>query len=107
MVKYYAIARGRVRGIYTEWFGPYGAAQQVVGFPNSRYKAFSTIEEAQAFIDSESDCKFEVRSPRSDIGASKSARSAMQRSPAQRMLSFGYWIVSIAGFIAVCYSLMD
>ena len=33
--KYYAVNRGRVRGIYTEWFGDRGAEKQVRGYPGA------------------------------------------------------------------------
>jgi len=44
--KYYAIIRGKVPGIYTEWFGPHGAEVQVKGFIGAVYKSFPTEREA-------------------------------------------------------------
>ncbi len=48
--KFYAVVRGRIPGIYTEWFGPTGAQAQVIGFEKARYKGFATRAEAEAFM---------------------------------------------------------
>jgi ribonuclease HI len=48
--KFYAVARGRRPGIYTQWFGPDGAQVQVIDFQNARYKGFATRSEAEAFL---------------------------------------------------------
>lgn len=48
--KFYAVAAGRVPGIYTEWFGENGAHAQVTGFAGARYKGFFLREEAEAFL---------------------------------------------------------
>ena len=48
--KYYAVAAGKVPGIYTEWFGDRGAEKQVRGFPGAVYKGFPTRAEAEAFM---------------------------------------------------------
>lgn len=45
--KYYAIARGRVPGIYDNW--PQAHAQ-VSGFPGARYKGFASRGEAEAWL---------------------------------------------------------
>ncbi|MCP4215395.1 MAG: ribonuclease HI [bacterium] len=49
--KYYAIARGRVPGIYTQWFGEGGAEAQVRGTTNALFKGFPTKEEAEAWME--------------------------------------------------------
>ncbi len=48
--KYYVVKIGRLPGIYNSWDGKNGARQYVDGYPNSRYKRFSTMEEAQAWM---------------------------------------------------------
>ena len=48
--KYYAVKRGKVPGIYTEWFGADGAKAQVDGFTGARYKGFATLIEAEEFM---------------------------------------------------------
>jgi ribonuclease HI len=48
--KFYAVARGRKPGIYTQWFGETGAQVQVSGFPGAVYKGFPTRAEAEAFL---------------------------------------------------------
>ncbi|MEE4609165.1 MAG: ribonuclease HI [Desulfobacteraceae bacterium] len=50
--KYYAVARGRRPGIYTQWFGTDGAQAQVLGFQNARYKGFASRDEAERFLKS-------------------------------------------------------
>lgn len=45
--KFYAIARGRVPGIYDNW--PLAHAQ-VMGFPDARYKGFASRGEAEAWL---------------------------------------------------------
>jgi len=49
--KYYAVAVGKVRGIFGEWFGPQGAEQQVRGYPGAVYKGFETLAEARDFLE--------------------------------------------------------
>lgn len=44
--KYYAVRNGRVPGIYTSW---QKAKQQVNGYPDARFKSFSTRAEAEEF----------------------------------------------------------
>ena len=48
--KYYAVETGRVRGIYTEWYGDRGAEKQVRGYPGAMYKGFATLAAAEAFL---------------------------------------------------------
>jgi ribonuclease HI len=48
--KYYAVAKGKKPGIYTEWYGDKGAEIQVKGFAGARFKGFPTLKEAEAFI---------------------------------------------------------
>lgn len=48
--KFYAVARGRRTGIFTDWPT---AARQVQGFPGARYKSFHNRAEAEAFIKGE------------------------------------------------------
>ena len=45
--KFYAVARGRRPGVYTDWPT---AKSQVHGFDGARYKGFATREEAEAFV---------------------------------------------------------
>jgi len=47
--KFYAVAVGRQPGIYSTWDE---CQSQVKGHSNSRFKSFSTVEEAESFIDS-------------------------------------------------------
>lgn len=49
--KFYAVARGRNPGIYTQWFGETGAEAQVKGFVGARFKGFATIDEARQWLD--------------------------------------------------------
>ncbi len=46
-MKFYAVRTGRQHGVYTTWPA---CEAQVKGFPGAIYKAFSTKEQAQAFV---------------------------------------------------------
>ena len=48
--KYYVILRGHKPGLYREWFGKGGAAEQVQGFPDAAHRGFYTLEEAAAWL---------------------------------------------------------
>lgn len=48
--KYYAVAMGRNPGIYTAWFGPNGAEEQVRGYTGARYKGFTSMPEAEKWL---------------------------------------------------------
>lgn len=47
MSKYYAIKKGKIPGIYTDWET---AKQQILGVSNASYKSFKTKQEAENFI---------------------------------------------------------
>ena len=49
--KHYAVARGKKPGIYTAWFGPAGAEEQVRGFAGALYKRFTSLTEAQRWLE--------------------------------------------------------
>jgi uracil-DNA glycosylase len=49
--KYYAVVRGHVPGIYTDWDT---ASQNITKFPGSVHKSFNTREEAEEYMKSES-----------------------------------------------------
>lgn len=44
--QFYVVLKGKDPGIYTEWFGEGGAAEQVQGFPDAMYRGFHSQEEA-------------------------------------------------------------
>ncbi|MGO9147896.1 MAG: ribonuclease HI [Desulfomonilia bacterium] len=48
--RFYAVVRGRTPGIYTLWFGPGGAEEQIRGFTGALYRGFTTMPEAQDFM---------------------------------------------------------
>jgi ribonuclease HI len=50
--KYYAVLRGCRRGIYSAWYGPGGAEEQVRGFAGAVYKGFATLDEAEQWLGS-------------------------------------------------------
>jgi ribonuclease HI len=49
--RYYVVVRGRKPGLYTEWFGDDGAADQVDGFPEAIYRGFHTLEDATYWLE--------------------------------------------------------
>ncbi|MEW6620607.1 MAG: ribonuclease HI [bacterium] len=48
--QYYVVIQGHKPGIYDKWYGPGGAAEQVVGFPEALYKGFYTQEEIHKWL---------------------------------------------------------
>lgn len=48
--KFYAIARGRVPGIYDKWYGEDGAEAQVKGFPKARFRGFPSHRDAKKWL---------------------------------------------------------
>ena len=46
----YLVIKGRQPGLYTQWFGPGAAAEQVKDFPNAVYKGFYTREAAVQWL---------------------------------------------------------
>jgi ribonuclease HI len=54
-IKFYAVVKGRKPGIYTEWFGAYGAEAQVRGFAGAVYKSFSSRSDAEAWFNTPAD----------------------------------------------------
>ena len=47
MSKFYAVRRGRKRGVYTSWAR---AQEQVAGWPGADFKKFRTRAEAEAYV---------------------------------------------------------
>lgn len=73
--KFYAVAVGRARGIYTNWFGPGGAEEQVRGYPGAVFKGFFTRGEAEAFITAGS------KRARKSVAGKKSAGKTSAKTP--------------------------
>ena len=48
--QYYAVVKGRKPGIYRTWFGAGGAAEQVQGIDDARYRGFYTEEEMALWL---------------------------------------------------------
>jgi len=46
----YLVVKGRQPGVYTEWFGPGGAAEQVKDLPGAIYKGFYSTEAAAQWL---------------------------------------------------------
>jgi ribonuclease HI len=49
--RFYTVLKGRVPGIYTRWFGPGGAEEQIRGYAGADYRGFATREEAQDYFE--------------------------------------------------------
>ena len=47
---HYAVRKGRKPGIYTSWFGPGGAKEQVKDFPRAEFKGFYSRADAEAWL---------------------------------------------------------
>jgi ribonuclease HI len=48
--QYYVVIHGRQPGLYDQWFGPGGAAEQVDGLADAVYKGFYTMQEAADWL---------------------------------------------------------
>jgi ribonuclease HI len=48
---YYAVAKGRKPGVYTDWFGSEGAEEQVRGVTGALYKGFASLTEARRWLE--------------------------------------------------------
>ena len=59
-MKYYAVKIGRQTGIFNTWEE---CKEQVEGFENAEYKSFSSLEEANNFLDEQQQLQFEVEGP--------------------------------------------
>lgn len=75
--KYYAVAVGKTRGIFTQWFGPSGAEIQVRGYPGAVYKGFSSLREAEVFLEKH------PTKPTRHTAAAKPKRTASKANTAQ------------------------
>ncbi|PIC47086.1 hypothetical protein B9Z55_006556 [Caenorhabditis nigoni] len=60
MSKFYGVAHGFQRGVFTEWSE---AKKQIDKFPQPVYKKFSTEEEAQKYVDERKPKKVELAYP--------------------------------------------
>jgi ribonuclease HI len=69
--KFYGVAKGRVPGVYTTWFGAGGAEAQVRGVQGAQFKGFTTRAEAEEFVKTGFTRKWPVK---------KSAKSPQKRS---------------------------
>lgn len=48
--QHYVVLRGHQPGLYEQWFGEGGAAEQVEGFPDAVYRGFHTLAEAAEWL---------------------------------------------------------
>ena len=64
--KYYAVANGRTPGIYTTWFGPGGAEEQIRGYAGARYKGFPSLSEARQWLENPAVSQRRSRSEHTD-----------------------------------------
>jgi len=75
--KYYAVIKGYRPGIYTAWYGPGGAEEQVRGYAGAIYKGFVTVEEARRWLEGPA-VKTRKASGRAEAAAEPAAPSASQ-----------------------------
>ena len=61
--KYYAVARGRATGIFSTWFGPGNAEEQVRGFAGARFKGFPSIDEARSWLQEQQSATHHKKQP--------------------------------------------
>ena len=81
--KYYAVKVGKTPGIYLTWAD---CSAQVTGYKGAKYKSFTTIEEALAFIDDD-----KIKVPNGDIKKTKDKNKiSSKNSKATMVLKAGY-----------------
>jgi ribonuclease HI len=81
--KYYAVIRGSRPGIYTAWYGPGGAEEQVRGYAGAIYKGFVTREEARHWLESP-----EVKIRKASGRTQTTAEPAAPSSPSGRIIIY-------------------
>lgn len=74
--KYYAVARGVEPGIYTAWFGPEGAEVRIRGFPGALYKGFSSLSEAERWLEHPVSAAASGRTSPPTVSSARRSRSA-------------------------------
>jgi ribonuclease HI len=77
--KFYAVVRGSRPGIYSFWYGPGGAEEQVRGHAGALYRGFATQDEARRWLENPS-AKIRKHSGRVDAEA---VRDESLSSPGQ------------------------
>ncbi|VEU39873.1 unnamed protein product [Pseudo-nitzschia multistriata] len=94
--KFYAVASGRIPGIYTTWAE---CQTQVKGFSNAKFKSFGTVEEAESFVKKENPNAGEKthRKPQGSVGALVSEKAT---SVKKQKHNLGKPSSSFAGYVA-------
>ncbi|MCP5052438.1 MAG: ribonuclease HI [bacterium] len=92
--KYYAVFRGKVPGIYDQWFGPEGAEIQIREFPDARFKGFPSLEEAQAWYNH---CLKTGSAPKTPGTSKSSSGSPRKRLNAKEELKNGKVVIYTDG----------
>ena len=88
--KYYSVKSGRKPGIYNTWEK---CKEQVIGFPGAEYKKFSSHEEAEQFLGSES-VKMDMETERLREGE---ASVYVDGSFDLETMSYSYGVVILTG----------
>ena len=88
--KYYSVRSGRIPGIYNTWEK---CKEQVIGFPGAEYKKFSSHEEAEQFLGSES-VKMDMETERLREGE---ASVYVDGSFDLETMSYSYGVVILTG----------
>jgi ribonuclease HI len=85
--KFYAIAAGRAVGIFTSWYGPGGAEEQIRGFAGARFKGFTVRADAEAWLKQNQEGAAAAKGDRGDRpGATRApARKPKRRGPTGRV----------------------
>ncbi|MBN2107834.1 MAG: ribonuclease HI [Deltaproteobacteria bacterium] len=80
--KFYAVAQGRNKGIFTAWFGPGGAEAQIKEFPGARYRGFPTIDEARQWLAAMASGALTVGKSKTEKKSSAPAQAPHAQDPA-------------------------
>ena len=110
-MRFYAVARGRQPGVYTDWFGCGGAQEQVNEFKGSRYKSFATLEEATAIVRSNAELLIAAKTPLPPDSHTITERTISTKSNGNRRTSWimkvivSYGALMVIGYFSLMYTM--
>jgi len=84
--KHYAVIRGFSPGIYSTWYGPGGAEEQVRGYANALFKGFASREEAERWRQQADSSNVKAKKETADKPAQRKVKDGAFLSTATKAL---------------------
>ncbi|MDD4238978.1 MAG: ribonuclease H family protein [Desulfotomaculaceae bacterium] len=91
LTKYYAVKQGRKTGIFNSWLE---CSQQVKGYKNAIYKGFTSLKEAQNYLELENKFNATLNTQNNESGRNLIAYVDGSYSESQNMYSYGCVLLS-------------